>query len=155
VRAELDRTSTDIVAIYQRIATENALPLQDRLTAPEQQELLEAVRTHSAAMAEQTDIESRVRAIMSMQIALRGLVASATASDQADDPRVAELNRRTGSKGDMQPLLEEYSLAAKEWNDRMATRLGAWTASLHSLPSTPLPLLRFDGKEEYETIIKL
>ena len=151
----LRRSAQKVDDAYRTIAREQAAPLRGAALDEQERLQLEAVELLAGKQPPE-DIREHVRAIVALQVSLRKFREMlADNADAADRSEYALLERETGEAGDVRTLLQEYNDLAKRWNGMVQGQLGSLHASLRGYETAELPLLRFDGQEEYQTVIEL
>ena len=142
---------------YAAIAEKDAYPLEKDLAAtPDVKLLIGNARGAIQDAAAAGGVTAKAKGIMAVQVALRRIVQAASAdSPLRASPWFAALAKEVGPEGGIRGLLDGYNVTAKWWNQQVKTQAGSLTASLTTTGSREVPLLRFDGVEEYETVIRL
>ncbi len=157
LEGNLDQQSAAVAQAYARLSqTAVTALLQTADLSRGQREALEAIKERSRlAQASKTLAErvARTVALRESFVAAIALLPESTRVGQAQPSR--SLRRAMGEASDLRPLLDAYNESAHAWNDRIASGMGGLTAALVVADVRPYPLLRFDGEQEYKTIIEL
>lgn len=155
--AQLAEQTSAIGEGYAALVTDNLLPLRDAypLTAS-QRSIMERAERGMERLQESDTLEEVLESIGTLQTALAGFIGTVTA-DQAfvRDERFIRLQQEMSERGDMRELLNAYNGTALRWNNGLRRTVGSVAAGLGKPSDDLLPYLRFDGSQEYVTIVEL
>lgn len=155
--AQLEEQTGAIGEGYAALVTGSLLPLSDAysLTAS-QRSIMERAESGIERLRGSETIEQVLESIGMLQTALAGFIGTVT-TDQAfvRDERFIRLQQEMSERGDMRELLNAYNSTALRWNNGLQRTVGSVAAGLGKPSDNLLPYLRFDGSQEYVTIVEL
>lgn len=155
--AKLQVESETIAAGYLALASENMLPLtQAYELTPTQEKIAERVKEDKAKLEQADTLEERLQNISKLQVALVSFIKSVTADQPlVKDSDFIELQKEMGERGEMRTHLTAFNTTALRWNNGLQSEVGSLAARIGNTSRNVLPYLRFDGEQEYVTIVEL
>lgn len=153
----LDEKTGAIATGYIALVENNFLPLAEthRLTEP-QRSLMQRVADTRRQLEEEAELEERIRIISLLQTALVNFIQTASPEQSfIKDARFIRLQKEMGERGDMRALLQEYNDTVLRWNNGMQSAMGSLLFSSGDGSRHLLPYLRFDGGQEFVTVVEL
>lgn len=155
--AQLQAQADTISAGYQALATENLLPLaQEHDLTPAQERIAERIEETRAELAAAGTLEQKLQGISTLQVALVSFIKTVTADQTfVKDPLFVHLQKEMGERGDMREHLTAYNTSALRWNNSLQSEVGSLTSRLDGTERNLLPYLRFDGEQEFVTIVEI
>jgi len=153
----LEEQTALIGAGYQSLITKNLNPLATEYEMDDQQRrVLKRIKEFSTSLETSESLEEKIQHISMLQVALVSFVKSVTA-EQAfiKDPNFVYIQKEMGERGDMRELLSNYNTTALRWNNTVQSDVGSLTSQIEGSDRNLLPYLRFDGEQEFVTIVEL
>lgn len=155
--AQLESQTTEIAQGYQTLITDdlNAVARTNTLN-DQQQRILTRINENSSALTTAETLEEKIQNISMIQIALVSFVKTVTADQPfVKDTHFVHLQKEMGERGDMRELLKEYNTTALRWNKTVQSDVGSVTSQIDGSKRNLIPYLRFDGEQEFVTIVEL
>lgn len=155
--ASLHRQADIIAEGYQTLVTDDLQPLQEEFPfTASQAKTAKRITDASTELAEAEALEDKLKGISMLQLSLVTFLTSVTAEQPfVKDGRLVHLQKEMGERGDMRELLRDYNTTALRWNNAVQSELGSLTAQVGGNGRSLLPYLRFDGEQEFVTIVEL
>jgi hypothetical protein len=155
---KLNQQLSLVANAYRTIAETHAFPLQTSITTPEQQSTLMSAReSHEKLGSETLPMREKLATIALLQISLHRFLAVSDDGAITQREEYKNLQRAMGERGDVIQLLNDYNNTAKQWNDLLSAQVSGLLAQLTFSKDDRerMPMLRFDGQQEFMTIIHL
>lgn len=119
-------------------------------------EAADRIQALAAPLPENGGIAENVATLNDLQLAIRELVRAGSGNEElAAHPSYGALQTEIGERSGLRPMINDFNGAARAWNERRASRLGAVMVNVMDEESDQLHYLRFDGETETETTISL
>lgn len=155
--ATLQEQTALISAGYQSLITKNLEPLATQNEMNDQQKrILTRIDEFSTALETSESLEEKIQNISMLQVALVSFVKSVTVEQAfVKDAHFVYVQKEMGERGDMRELLRDYNTSALRWNNTIQSDIGSLTSQMDGSQRNLLPYLRFDGEQEFVTVVEL
>ncbi len=157
VQTLLEAQTQSIAGTYRVFADRHVFPSENsRELTQDQRKASVRVRAAYSKLSEGLSVVERVLAISELQVALISYMNASLSSSASRNSEAAQmLQKELGPQGSVREQLASYNDSARLWNAFQTTPSGALRGQLTGGDGNILPYLRFDGQQEYVSIIEL
>lgn len=155
--AQLQEQTDTIAEAYLSLSTTHLLPLEERYElAQDQREAIERVESQMANLEAAATLETKLQHISLLQVGLVDFIETATVEQPlVKDASFVHLQKEMGETGAIRENLSLYNTLALRWNRALQSEVGSVAARMGGTSENILPYLRFDGEQEFVTIVEL